>query len=129
MTDLDARYGRTPRSRRVVGIGVAAVALVVAAIVWFVWANPIGAGRPAAQWRDTGYHDLTDRGIGISWEVTIDPGVGARCALYAMNQGFAVIGWKVVEIEPSDTRIRQFEDTVLTTERAVTGLVYQCWVA
>lgn len=128
MTDLDARYGR--RSRRTTVIAVAATAAVAAAaaIAWLLWARPIDAG-PRAEWRDTSYAVLGDDRVRAGWELTVEPGTPTECAVYAMNQAFGIVGWKVVPIPASDDRIRRFEETVLTSEPAVTGLIYRCWLA
>jgi len=129
VTDLDARYGRRSPSTRRIAIWATAIGLVVAALVWFVWAQPIDTS-PQATWRDTGYVIVDpSREIVAEWEVTVEPGHPVQCALYAMNSAFAVIGWKVVDLPASDQRIRQFRDSILTTEPPVTGLVYRCWVA
>ena len=129
MTDLDARYGRSaPTTRRLVVWLIGGV-LVVAAIVWFIWARPIGTTTDAA-WRDTGYR-ITDPSSEIvaDWELTVEPGTAVDCAIYAMNQAFAIVGWRIVEIPASDVRIRQFSEAIRTSEPPVTGLVYRCWAA
>lgn len=129
MTDLDARYGRRPASRRRLAVWSIAVLLVAATLGWFFWAQPLGGGVQAS-WRDTGYViTAPDREIVAEWEVTVDPGHPVSCALYAMNSAFAIIGWKVVELPAAEQRIRRFQEPILTTEPPVTGLVYRCWVS
>jgi len=128
MTDLDARYGRRPARARAIAVWAAAAALVVAALAWFVWANPLGLGG-RVDWRDTAYRILGADEVEMSWELTVDPGLGSSCAVYAMNELFGIVGWKVVEIPASDRVTRELTDTVRTTEPAVTGLVYRCWLS
>jgi len=129
MTDLDARYGRTPTSRRRIGIWVSAGVLVLAALVWFVWANPIGIGQASLGYRDTGYRVVSDAEVMVQWEVTVTPGVDTECALQALSENFSVVGWKIVSLPASETITRQFSESVLTSERASTGLAYRCWIA
>lgn len=128
MTDLDARYGRRPRATRMVVVWVCAAVLVAAALAWFVWAKPLGTTAQPA-WRDTGYVILEPSSeIAAEWELTVDPGTAVNCAIYAMNQAFAVVGWRIIEIPASERRIRQFSEPIRTTEPPVTGLVYRCWL-
>lgn len=127
MTDLDARYGHRSQSSRKIAVWSIAVLLVVAAVAWFIWAQPISTGTDKA-WRDTGYAILEPSSeVLVQWELTAEPGTESSCALYSMNQAFAVVGWKVLDIPASEQRIRQFSASVLTTEAPVTGLVYRCW--
>ena len=127
MTDLDARYGRRSPSTRNRAAWIIAGSLVIAAVVWFIWARPITTTAEPS-WRDTGYLIVDPaREIVADWELTVEPGTPVSCAIYAMNQAFAIVGWRVVEIPPAEQRIRQFSESMRTTEPPVTGLVYRCW--
>ena len=123
------RYGRTPGNRRrTLTIGIvagAAVLLVVGA--WVVW---VGLFSPSAslESRDVGYVTREDASVDIRFEVTTEPGTAVSCALQALNQQFAIVGWKVVDLAPSDDRTRAFAENVRVTEPAVTGLIYRCWL-
>jgi len=129
VTDLDARYGRRSAGARRAIVWSVAGAIVVAAIAWFVWARPVETA-PQAVWRDTGYTILDPASrISAEWELTVEPGLDARCAVYAMNQAFAIVGWRIVDVPASERRIRQLSEPILTSEAPVTGLVYRCWVA
>ena len=125
-TDLDARYGRRPARGRLVAIIAAAVILVAAAVVWFLWANPLSDQQ---FWKSTGYAIIGDSAIDITWNVTLGPGETAQCALAAENSAGAIVGWKVVEVTGTDNPTEQLTETVRTTEPAVTGLAYRCWLA
>lgn len=130
------RYGRTPanRRRRLV-IGVAAAAGVLAVVIaWVVW---VGLFSPSAslEARDVAFTGpgggpLTaqDTSVDIRFEVTTEPGQPVSCALQALNERFAIVGWKVVELAPGDARTRAFRENVRVTEPAVTGLIYRCWL-
>lgn len=133
MTELDARYGRTPsRSRRTRVIAItAAIGVAVVVGAWVIW---VGLFSPSASLdtRDLGYAEIDGQNGGqaveVRYEVTADPGSDATCALQALSSDFAIVGWKVVVLPPSDTLTRQFRETVRTTEPAVTGLIYRCWL-
>ena len=127
---LAQRYGRTPGSRRrAMVVGLAALgAMLVVVIAWVVWAGLLSPGA-SLQTRDLGYvtHEQ-DATVDIRFEVTTDPGTPVSCALQALNEQFAIVGWKIVELPVSGQRMRAFEETVRVTEPAVTGLIYRCWL-
>jgi len=128
--DLDDRYGRSKSSsRRTRVIFIAAVgAFAVVFGAWLIWA---GLLAPAAvlQTRDTGYSNVTENSIDVHFSLTIDSNTATRCAVEALNESFSVVGWKIIDVPASDTRTRSLTETVRTTEQAVTGLIYRCWLA
>lgn len=123
------RYGRTPADRRRrLGFGLAALGAVLAVVIaWVVWA---GLLSPAAtlETRDLGYttHETT---VDVRFEVTVDPGTPVSCALQALNEKFAIVGWKIVDLAPSEARTARYDIPVRVSEPAVTGLIYRCWLA
>ncbi|PJJ71502.1 uncharacterized protein DUF4307 [Diaminobutyricimonas aerilata] len=128
--ELDQRYGRTPRraSRsRWWAVGVAA-AFVVVLVAWVVWGGLLG--RPAQlESRDVGYVISDDgREIDVRWRLTVEPGTETRCAVQALSDSFAIVGWRIVDLPPSDQRTREFRETVRTVEEPDTGLIHSCWV-
>jgi hypothetical protein len=46
----------------------------------------------------------------------------------ALSDKFAVVGWKVIEVPPSDLANRSFTEVVRTSELATTGLISNCWL-
>lgn len=127
--DLDRRYGRTPSAaRRTRWVVVAsALAFVVVFVAWLVWGGLLGA--PAQfESRDTGHEIVGDTAVDVRWEFSVEPGTAARCAVQALNSTFAIVGWKIVDVPAAPTRTREFTERVLTTEPAVTGLIYRCWL-
>jgi hypothetical protein len=126
---LALRYGRTPQSRwsRTLGVAITAGALVVAAIGWFVWSGPLST--PAElEVRDTGHVILSERETEVRWQITLTPGTPAKCAVQALDSAFGIVGWLVVDLPASPERTRDFSQVVRTTEQAVTGLIYRCWL-
>lgn len=126
---LAARYGRTPQSAkrgRILGI-ITAIAFVLVFTLWVWWA---GLLSPSAQFevKDTGHTIVDDATVSVDWQFSVDPGTPARCAVQAMNSTFAIVGFIVIDVPASDARTRDFTQEVRTTERAVTGLIYRCWL-
>jgi hypothetical protein len=126
---IDERYGRTPgaaRRTRWFAIG-AAILFTFVFVAWLVWG---GLGGVPAQFEanDIGHEIVDDRVVSVRWSFTVEAGTPARCAVQALNSSFGIVGWKVVDIPASQSITREFTETVLTTERAVTGLIYRCWL-
>jgi hypothetical protein len=128
-TDLDARYGRTRASanRTRLVVVVSALAFVAVFAAWLVWAGILGA--PAQfQAEDTAHTVVDDSTVDVTWQFTVEPGTDARCAVQALNSTFAIVGWTIVDVPASPARTRDLTERVRTTERAVTGLIYRCWL-
>lgn len=127
--ELDARYGRTPTAARRTRwvVAASAVAFVIVFAAWLLWG---GLLAPPAQFeaKDTAHQAIDDTAMSVTWQFTSEPGTPARCAVQALNSTFGIVGWKVVDVPPSSQRIREFTDVVRTTELAVTGLIYRCWL-
>lgn len=130
------RYGRTPADRRrgLLFGGIVAAGVVLVVVAWVVW---VGLFSPTAslETRDVAFTGpgggpLTsqDTSVDIRFEVTTQPGQSVSCALQALNERFAIVGWKVVELAPADERTRAFVENVRVSEPAVTGLIYRCWL-
>ena len=129
MTDLDARYGRTRSASRRTRVVIIASALAFAVVfaAWLLWAGVLGA--PAQfQAEDTAHSIVDDSTVDVTWQFTVEPGTDARCAVQALNSTFAIVGWKVVDVPASAVRPRDLTERLLTTEPAVTGLIYRCWL-
>ena len=71
---------------------------------------------------------IGDDAVEVRYEVTADAWAPVSCALQALNDSFAIVGWKVVALPPSEEGTRQFRETLRTSEPAVTGLIYRCWL-
>ncbi|GHD50793.1 DUF4307 domain-containing protein [Mycetocola manganoxydans] len=128
---LDERYGRSSdarkKQRRVAWIVGGIFAAIFCA--WVVWAALDAVGPAALDVRDTAHVVVDDRTVEVTFELSVEPGTTSYCAVQALNDTFAIVGWKVVEIPGSDQRTRTFTETLTTTELASTGLIYRCWLA
>ena len=127
---LDARYGRTPNrrlwNRR--GILTVAAAFVVVFGVWVVWGGFDGSAS-TLDVVDSAHTIVDDHTVSVTWQLTVTPGTAVRCAVQAQNEAHGIVGWKQLDIPASTLRSRSLTTTVNTTEQAVTGLIYRCWLA
>lgn len=126
---LDVRYGRTPgRARRARLLAILAGAGVLVVVVsWVIWAGLLGPSA-SLETRDLGYEMVDETSVEVRYEVTVETGRNVSCALQAMNSTFEIVGWKVVDLPAADRATRQFTESLRTSEPAVTGLIYRCWL-
>ncbi|MFH8250493.1 DUF4307 domain-containing protein [Microbacterium sp. B2969] len=124
---LDERYGRSRRGapRWVV---VAAIAVAVAVVVAFAWMTVAGS-LSSVDSDTTGFQIVDEHSVVLEFQISAPAGASVACALEAQDVEHGVVGWKVVEIEPSDTHARAFRETIPTVAEATTGLVNSCWVS
>jgi hypothetical protein len=129
-SDLNARYGRTTNRRRrnlILAISFGgAIAIVFAA--WAIW---VGLFQPSAsiEFTDVGNTAVSANKISVKWELSVNSGAKTECAIQALDQNFGIVGWKIVTLAPSATRSRTFTRVVQTAQPAVSGNIYQCWLA
>ena len=126
---LESRYGRTPatrtRDRRLLwGLGgIFAVVLVA----WVAWTGLDGASEKIEA-RDTRHTIIDDHSVSVTFEVSMPVNSPASCAVQSLNESFTVVGWKVIDLAPSERYTRSFTEVVHTTELSNTGLIYKCWL-
>jgi len=126
---LDERYGRTPERRRrsrIIAI-VAAVAVVVVFAAWVVWAGLDQSDR-GLDHDVVGYEVLSEHDTVVHSQVSVDPGVEAKCAVQVLDKGYSIVGWREVTLPAAEQRTRSITTEVTTTTRGVTGLIHDCWI-
>ncbi|RFA14090.1 hypothetical protein B7R22_10780 [Subtercola boreus] len=123
------RYGNTAKSRgrgRLIALAFGAAVVVVIGS-WVVWAG-LDSSRSTVNAQDKGHVVVSNTRVDVTFDVSVDRGIATACAVQAQNEQHAVVGWKVVDIPASTQRDQEVTTTVLTTEPAVTGLIYSCWL-
>jgi len=128
-TELDRRYGRTrgsARRTRIILVSTAA-AFAVVLVAWLVWGGLLSVNSDIEA-VDTGHTIVDDTLVQVRYQLTVEPGKPVSCAFQAQNSTFAIVGWEVVEVPASERRTRTLGAEIRTTELAVTGLIYRCWL-
>ena len=127
--ELDARYGRSAsrRKRDRILLWSAAALFAVVLIAWVVWAGLDGS-KPLIETEDIGYSVVDDHNVTVTFQLSVPVGTATSCAVEALNESFTVVGWKVIDVPPSDQYTRSFTEDVRTSELATTGLIYRCWL-
>ncbi|WP_373418298.1 DUF4307 domain-containing protein [Arthrobacter sp. BF1] len=118
----------TKKTRKI--LIIVAIAL---AVVWALWVT-FGSNDGVTQ-KDISYKVVDSTMTTVDFAVTKSPDATARCAVKAMDESFAVVGWKVVTIGPNGKDVGA-ENGRTTTNRAdlrtdtlaVTGIVENCWI-
>ena len=128
-TELDRRYGRTRGSARRTRLILvaAAAAFAVVLVAWLVWGGLLSANSEIEA-VDSGHTIVDDSLVQVRYQLTVEPGKTASCAFQAQNSTFAIVGWHIVEVPASERRTRTLGAEIRTTELAVTGLIYRCWL-
>lgn len=132
-TSLTNRYGtpkrRVPKKSQKILLLIAAVL----AVSWVLWVT-IGGNTGVSQ-KIISYNVVDDTMTTVDLAVTKDPEDTAECALKAMNDAYAVVGWNVITIGPNSKdagsengRTTTVRGELRTDSPAVTGVVEYCWI-
>jgi hypothetical protein len=126
---LAARYGNTPqraaRNKAWAWTAASGFALVLGAWLW--WGGLLEAPSQL-QYRDLGHTIVSGTDVVVNYELTTAPGTQVTCAIQALNASYGIVGWQIVDIPASEQWTRVFETPLRTSEPAVTGLLYECWL-
>lgn len=126
---LDARYGRTPHRRRrdrLILIIVGAFFTVVL-VAWVIWAG-LDNGQASIGAQDIAHSVIDDSTVSVTWQVSVTEGTPVSCAIQAQNESHAIVGWKIVDLPASTSYNNRYKEVMHTSQRAVTGLIYRCWL-
>ncbi|MBK0418335.1 DUF4307 domain-containing protein [Leucobacter sp. CSA1] len=123
---LEERYGtRRQRGvdRRIAWTAVALLAIGGGAFLAFGgWQQGSAIG-----FQDIGRTIHGDGEVEVRFEVTAPAGTAVACAVEAQNASKATVGWSVVEVPASERHSSRVTTTLVTTNRAATGHVRDCW--
>lgn len=125
---LASRYGaRKPRSVKRSWILTATV-FALLLLGFLVWAS-FGKG-PQADSKTVGFTVLDSTKTTVDIQVTKDPQRAAQCEVSALDNSFAVVGWKIVDIPAEPNGKRETSQTValITDAKAVSAVVDSCWI-
>lgn len=110
------------------------VALILAAVA-AVAAVALTAGSPPVSSKDVGFSLAADGRASVDFEVTKDRTATAQCAVQALSENYAVVGWKIVTIGPNSAEegangggTTAHRTDVRIDSPAVSGGVNACWV-
>jgi hypothetical protein len=120
-TDLDARYGRTPRARRPLLLIAVISVIAVAALVWLVRVAVVQSTPPVSS-RLLAFTIPSDTSATATIQVEKRKDVEASCRLQAKAADFSIVGELTLTV-PADSPRQQTLPATLTTQRAATSVV------
>jgi len=106
----------------------AAVGVAVVVIAWVMWVGLLGPSA-SLETKDVGYVALSDDSAEVRWQLTAPADTEVSCALKAVSEKHAIVGWRVVEVPASSETTRILRATLRTSEPIVSGSVFRCWLS
>lgn len=119
-TDLDARYGRSTRSRKPLVLGIIGT-LAAVGLVWLLWVAFVQSNPPVSS-RLLGFEITSPTSATATIQVDRSESVEASCRLQAKAADFSIVGEITVTV-PADSPRQQTLETTLTTQRDATSVV------
>ncbi len=95
---------------------------------WVFWAGWDG-DQANLEATDTAYTIHDAHHVEITFTVNTTTSTPVTCAIQALNQSFAIVGWRIVSYPASDTRVTTHTEMIRTTEQSNTGLISSCWLS
>jgi hypothetical protein len=110
------------------------IAVLAAGIAFMAWIST-SLNAETVTFKDIGYSTTDATQSEIDFQVTKAPAIGAKCAVKALDDRFAVVGWKVVDVGPNPAdasadggRTTVHRAVVRTESLSVSGVVDSCWI-
>lgn len=127
--DLEARYGRGTRSRRVEKRVLWALGGVIV-VIFAAWVVLVAfdGDNATLETRDVAHTIVDEHSVEVSFSLNVAPGTATVCAVQALNEAHAIVGWKIIEVPASTERNRVITEVVKTSEQSNTGLISRCWL-
>ncbi|MEY3561726.1 MAG: hypothetical protein RL068_878 [Actinomycetota bacterium] len=120
---LRERYGQKPelgkRTRLILGSSALALMSLGAIALGLANFSPIEA-------QDVGFRVIDPTAIELDFEITKPGSQVAICSVEALNEQFAQVGYKEIEVGPTETNTVRLTVRINTTELATTALVDNC---
>lgn len=101
-----------------IGLGVATL---TAGAIYFGLANYTGI-----ETTDVGFRVIDSKHVELDFEVTKPSDKSAFCSVEALNEQFAQVGYKELEVGPGESTKVRITVSINTTELATTALVDEC---
>ncbi len=112
-----------------------AIAALAVAVVIAGWMSFSIQGSDDVSSTDVGFNLSDDGTVVVDFQVIKDPDATAECAVQALSENYAIVGWKVITVGPNaedegaaDGRATAHRIELRTESPATTGGVNSCWI-
>lgn len=125
---LRERYTRRPRRRLSHrGRWALGAAALLAATLFVAWIVQGQSAAPTS--KDVGFDLVSSAEVTADFEVTRDPEQAVRCGVQALNDDWAVVGYREITLpaDPAAERTSAHRVAIRTTNMANTAQVDSCW--
>ena len=129
------RYGAPKRGLSGKAKKWMAIAALSVAVVIAVWMSISIQGSDDVSSTDVGFNLSDDQTVVVDFQVMKDPDATAECAVQALSENYAIVGWKVVTVGPNaedegaaNGRTTAHRVELRTESPATTGGVNSCWI-
>lgn len=109
------------------------VVTAVLSLTWVLWT--VVGGNTGVSQKLLSYNVVDATMTTVDLSVTKAPEATARCAVKAMNESYAVVGWNVITVGPNSKatgsengRTTTVRGEIRTDSLSVTGVVENCWI-
>jgi len=118
---MKQRYGIRPRSRALMVVTAAVVAVLIGLVVWAGWQ----LANPPVQARLIGYRVISDTSTEITWEVRRSAEATVYCVVHAQDSRRRDVGYATVTV-PAGTDYVQPTYRLTTLRRPVAAEILGC---
>lgn len=126
MSDLEDRYGRNRTSHLPQWL-VWVVAAFLTLAVGFVWFQTMLTPGASIETQTGRFQVISDYEVEVTARVSVQPGTALACVAEAENRVSTIVGYKVVELEPSESQHQAVTVRLQTTQAADTAIIEECW--
>lgn len=97
----------------------------------FVWIQALGRTslQTNIETENIGFSITNDSRVEITFTVNVPQNTPVVCALQALNTNYTIVGWRIVEYQPSQKQVTTYTEPIRTIQPSTTAFVRSCWRA
>ena len=117
---VKSRYGQASDNKKT--IWVLAITGLIATVGFAAW---VAFSQERLSFTDVGFSVKDQWDTEVTFDVVKNSGEQVFCNVQALNQTYAIVGWREIQVPTEQSSVR-ITTTINTTEEAVTALVHGC---
>ncbi|MFT4147907.1 MAG: DUF4307 domain-containing protein [Micrococcaceae bacterium] len=124
-TSLDQRYGRKPTKLSKKNLIVLSVAILIASLAVIAWFAVKMTKAPSVS--DISGTLEANKSVTVNFTVNNPTQNNIRCGVRALNNHYAVVGYKAMDIDAQKEATASYSVNLLTDSPATSADVEKCW--